>query len=99
MAESGFHSEIAPSHPGIVSGATKVLERNKSDHEWWRASEPLLEEVFDPDRFPTASRIGPAAAEASGSAYDPEYSFEFGLQRLLDGIETLVRSRSELPDR
>jgi hypothetical protein len=30
---------------------------------------------------------------AYGSAYDPEYAFEFGLQRILDGVEALVRSR------
>ena len=32
VADSGFHSEIAPSHPGIVSGATKVLERKRTGH-------------------------------------------------------------------
>jgi AcrR family transcriptional regulator len=65
----------------------------KTDEEWWLANEPLLERVFDPDLYPTASRVGPAAADAYGSAYDPEYAFEFGLQRILDGVETLVRSR------
>jgi AcrR family transcriptional regulator len=91
------HAQGAARRSVEVAEAEK--HTGKSDHEWWRASEPLLEEIFDPDRYPTASRVGPAAAEAYGSAYDPEYSFEFGLQRLLDGIETLVRSRSELPDR
>jgi hypothetical protein len=64
----------------------------KTDEEWWLANEPLLEEVFDPDLYPTASRVGPAAADAYGSAYNPEYAFEFGLQRILDGVEALVRS-------
>jgi AcrR family transcriptional regulator len=65
----------------------------KTDEEWWLANEPLLEKVFDPDLYPTASRVGPAAADAYGSAYDPAYAFEFGLQRILDGVEALVRSR------
>ena len=65
----------------------------KTDEEWWLANEPLLEEVFDPDLYPTASRVGQAAADAYGSAYNPEYAFEFGLQRILDGVEALVRSR------
>jgi AcrR family transcriptional regulator len=65
----------------------------KTDDEWWMANQPLLEKVFDPNLYPTASRVGPAAAEAYGSAYDPEYAFEFGLQRILDGVEALVRSR------
>ena len=65
----------------------------KTDDEWWLANEPLLEKVFAPNLYPTASRVGSAAADAYGSAYDPEYAFEFGLQRILDGVEALVRSR------
>jgi AcrR family transcriptional regulator len=67
----------------------------KTDDDWWRVNEPLLRKVFDPDRYPTASRVGPAATEAYQAAYDPEYAFEFGLQRVLDGIEVLVGERSE----
>jgi AcrR family transcriptional regulator len=67
----------------------------KTDEEWWRANEPLLRRVFDPERYPTASRVGPAATEAYQAAYDPEYAFEFGLQRVLDGIEIFVGERSE----
>jgi AcrR family transcriptional regulator len=88
---------------GAARRSVEVAEAEKrtgrTDYEWWLANEPLLEEVFDPDLYPTASRVGPAAAEAYGAAYDPEYAFEFGLQCILDGVETLVRSRSERPDR
>ena len=80
-----------------VEAAEAEKRTGRTDYEWWLANEPLLEEVFDPDLYPTASRVGHAAAEVYGSAYDPEYAFEFGLQRLLDGIETLVRARSERP--
>ena len=76
-----------------VEAAEAEKRTGKTDYEWWTANEPLLEKVFDPDLYPTASRVGPAAAEAYGSAYDPEYAFEFGLQRVLDGVEALVRSR------
>jgi AcrR family transcriptional regulator len=82
---------------GAARRSVEVAEAEKrtgmTDEEWWLANEPLLEKVFDPDLYPTASRVGPAAAGAYGSAYDPEYAFEFGLQRILDGVETLVRSR------
>lgn len=67
----------------------------KTDSEWWRANEPLLSKVFDPERYPTASRVGQASSEVYQAAYDPEYAFAFGLQRILDGIEALVRERSE----
>jgi hypothetical protein len=70
-----------------------------TDDEWWSANAPLLEKVFDAERYPTAARVGEAAAEAYGAAYDPEHAFEFGLQRVLDGIEAFVGARSEQPDR
>jgi hypothetical protein len=66
-----------------------------SDEQRWRAVAPLLEAVFEADRYPTAARVGAAA----GAAYDPEHAFEFGRQRVLDGIEALVHARAAQPDR
>ncbi|HLU27983.1 MAG TPA: TetR/AcrR family transcriptional regulator C-terminal domain-containing protein [Glycomyces sp.] len=61
-----------------------------SDREWWEANGPLLEEVLDPERFPTAVRVGRAAGEARGTAFDPRHAFEFGLERTLDGLAALI---------
>jgi AcrR family transcriptional regulator len=85
------HAQGAARRSVEVTEAEK--RTGKTDNEWWLANEPLLEKVFDPNLYPTASRVGSAAADAYGSAYDPEYAFEFGLQRILDGVEALVRSR------
>ncbi|WP_433613316.1 TetR/AcrR family transcriptional regulator [Dactylosporangium sp. CA-139114] len=57
----------------------------RSDTEWWEAWAPLLSEVLDPARFPTAARVGQAAGEEYGAG-DPVRTFTFGLQRVLDGI-------------
>ncbi|WP_433083092.1 TetR/AcrR family transcriptional regulator [Dactylosporangium sp. CA-052675] len=57
----------------------------RSDTEWWEAWAPLLSEVLDPARFPTAARVGQAAGEEYGAG-DPVRAFTFGLQRVLDGI-------------
>jgi AcrR family transcriptional regulator len=86
---------------GYVRGATlslvettRVVERTGlSDHEWWDAMAPTLARVFDAERFPLATRIGTAASERYGGAYDPELAFEFGLERVLDGVEALVERR------
>jgi AcrR family transcriptional regulator len=64
-----------------------------SDQEWWDAHAPILNQVFDPARYPTAVRVGTAAGEAHQAAYNPEHAFEFGLQRVLDGIEAFVAKR------
>ncbi|WP_432985298.1 TetR/AcrR family transcriptional regulator [Dactylosporangium sp. CA-233914] len=57
----------------------------QSETEWWAAWSPLLAEVLDPARFPTAARVGQAAGEEYGAG-DPARAFAFGLERVLDGI-------------
>lgn len=61
-----------------------------TDEEWWAANAPLLAKLVDPDRYPTASAVGTAVGSAQNSAYDPAHNFEFGLQRVLDGIAAFV---------
>ncbi len=65
-----------------------------SHEQWWHARAPILGKLADFNLYPTASRVGTAAGEAYNSPYDAEEAFEFGLQRVLDGIEALVRTRS-----
>ncbi|GAB2612861.1 TetR/AcrR family transcriptional regulator [Streptomyces capparidis] len=64
-----------------------------SDEEWWEANAPLLERVFDPERYPTAARVGAAAGQAHQAAYDPDHAYTFGLRRVLDGLGVLVEAR------
>ena len=78
-----------------------------SDDEWWNARAPLLDELV-PDyaeRFPVISRIGAEQAfDQVDRAPDDETpylerdvldTFEFGLARLLDGIEAFIASRAD----
>jgi AcrR family transcriptional regulator len=65
-----------------------------TDHAWWEEHAPLLDEVLDPERFPVAVRVGSAASDAYAGLWDPAHTFEFGLARVLDGVEALVRQRS-----
>lgn len=80
---------------GTVGGVQEKVSAERAtgttEREWWAATAPYLDRVFDPARFPTVARVGPVAGEALQAAYDPERSFAFGLDRLLDGIEVLVR--------
>jgi AcrR family transcriptional regulator len=77
-----------------VEASHAAQRTGKTDDEWWAANAPLLEKVFDPERYPTAARVGAAAGAAYEAAYDPERAFEFGLQRVLDGIEAFVQARA-----
>jgi AcrR family transcriptional regulator len=82
-----------------LESAQAEQQTGMSNEQWWGAHAPLLEKVFDASRYPTAARVGSAAGEAHGGAYEPEHAFEFGLQRVLDGIEVLIERRSAKPGR
>ena len=90
-------SLIAGHVEGAARRSVEIAQAERStgvtDEQWWSARAPLLAELVDFSRFPTATRVGAAAGEAHGSAFDPDHAFEFGLQRVLDGIEALVRTR------
>jgi AcrR family transcriptional regulator len=80
-----------------VSGAVRAAvlaeqaeqRTGRSEAQWWAEYAPLLDEVLDPARYPTAARIGQAAGEEYGAG-DAERAFEFGLERVLDGIALFV---------
>ncbi|MFD3518386.1 TetR/AcrR family transcriptional regulator C-terminal domain-containing protein [Streptomyces sp. NPDC058657] len=52
----------------------------------------LLRKVTDPERFPAVSRL--LHSREMEAPDEPDYDFEFGLERILDGVEVLVRRRS-----
>ncbi|EHR52632.1 transcriptional regulator [Saccharomonospora marina XMU15] len=78
---------------GAARGAVEYAQAERAtgiaDEEWWRRYEPLLTKVFDAEKFPVAAEVGAAAGQEYGAA-DPARAFEFGLERLLDGVAVLV---------
>jgi AcrR family transcriptional regulator len=85
----------------LVAGMTRIetalrRERDETgldDAQWWRAVMPTLEPVVDPERFPTAVRVGLATQDARGGDFWSDEAFQFGLDRLLDGIAVLIEGR------
>jgi AcrR family transcriptional regulator len=73
-----------------VESAQVVERTGQTDAQWWSAYEPLVERVFDAERYPLAARVGTAASEQYDGPYDSEHAFEFGLERVLDGVEAYV---------
>jgi AcrR family transcriptional regulator len=79
-----------------VTGATRVgveseqmaRDSGVSDVQWWEERASFWEEYFDPERFPMISKV-----YAEGG-YDEQLDhFDFGLQRILDGIEATLAER------
>jgi AcrR family transcriptional regulator len=72
---------------GFVQGIAAQEPASTPDTTWWEAAGPLLAELVDPELYPLASRVGTAAGEAQGGAYDADRAYEFGLKRIIEGLE------------
>ncbi|MER6321383.1 TetR/AcrR family transcriptional regulator [Streptomyces coelicoflavus] len=80
---------------GYVVGAARTqvyqeeAERRSglTDAEFWAAQEPALVKAMTSGRYPVLASL---SEDAFGTGFD---HFEFGLQRILDGLEVLVASR------
>ncbi|MEU6204930.1 TetR/AcrR family transcriptional regulator [Micromonospora musae] len=78
---------------GAVEQAQAAERTGLTEQQWWHAHAPYLEKAMDPRRFPLAARVGAAAGQEYQAAGDPARAFDFGLARILDGIEVLIRGR------
>ncbi|MFF7391630.1 TetR/AcrR family transcriptional regulator [Streptomyces scabiei] len=80
---------------GYVVGAARTqLYAEEAEHrtgltdtEFWQAQAPILEELMLSGRYPLLAGL---SEDAFGSDFD---HFEFGLQRMLDGLEVFVNRR------
>jgi AcrR family transcriptional regulator len=70
--------------------ARATTDSAMSDADWWAANQPVLERALDPEAYPRAVRVGSAAGEAQGSAWDAGRAWRFGLARTLDGLGALI---------
>ncbi|WP_336207033.1 TetR/AcrR family transcriptional regulator [Nonomuraea sp. LPB2021202275-12-8] len=74
----------------LVEIAQAERSSGVSEEEWWGSRDSLYAEL---DRYPVLTSLW-----ESGGYDDPEDPFEFGLARILDGIELLVQRRDESRD-
>ncbi|MFQ6393687.1 TetR/AcrR family transcriptional regulator C-terminal domain-containing protein [Nocardia sp. KC 131] len=67
-------------------------ESAMTDQQWWERVAPMLEQVFDADRYPLAARVGAVAGQTHDAAYSADHAYEFGLARVLDGLARLIEN-------
>ena len=79
-----------------AAGDARAVTRDSAlgDKQWWERAGPLLASFVDERAYPLAARVGSAAGAAHGGAYSPDHAYEFGLERLLDGLGALVDRRA-----
>lgn len=106
-AVSAVASFVRGSAKAVADARTAEQVTGVSDDEWWNARSPLLEELVPPEawaeRYPTATRLQAEHAfdqpdrdpddDTPYTVKEALDAFEFGLQRLLDGIEAYVAAR------
>lgn len=72
-----------------VHALSAAEDTGVSDEEWWATQEPVLTEAMAMGSYPTLAGM---AEDAFGASH--EQIFEFGLQRLLDGIAGFIARRA-----
>jgi AcrR family transcriptional regulator len=74
--------------------AREVEQRSGiTDEQWWARNAELLQGLIDPSLYPTTVRVGESYKAAKDRGLDPARNFEFGLQRVLDGMEVFITGR------
>ncbi|QES42263.1 TetR family transcriptional regulator [Streptomyces venezuelae] len=80
---------------GYVTGVARtqvhemeaVTRSGLSEQDFWAAQAPTLERIMKSGRYPTLAGL-------TDDSFGPDFDhFEFGLQRLLDGLDALVARR------
>ena len=106
-AVSAVSNFVRGSAKAVADARAAEQATGLSDDDWWNARSSLLDELLPPaqfaERYPTATRLDQEHAfdQADRSpGDDTPYTvkealdaFEFGLRRLLDGIEAFVDNR------
>ena len=87
---AGFAANVARAEHAV---RRTERESGMTDAEWWEANYETLTEVMAHREYPIAGRVGSAAGEAYQAGSDPRRELEFGLARILDGIEAYVSRR------
>lgn len=74
----------------LAEVAAEERDSGVSEQEWWGSRDSFYERLY---RYPAITRLW-----RSGAWDEQEDAFTFGLARLLDGIELLIRSRDKSRD-
>jgi AcrR family transcriptional regulator len=86
LTVDGFVTGLARSR---LQHTAAIEETGLSDEEFWSRHLPVLESAMASGDYPAMSAL---SEDAFGLGWDE--SFEWGLQRLLDGIAALIESRA-----
>ena len=87
---AGFAANVARAEQAV---RRTERESGMTDAEWWEANYQELTDVMAHRQYPIAGRVGTAAGEAYQAGSDPGRELEFGLARIIDGVEAHLAAR------
>ncbi|NUK09861.1 TetR/AcrR family transcriptional regulator [Streptomyces lunaelactis] len=71
-----------------IQAVEAVQETGLSDEEFWGGQQPFLEKAMESGEYPLMAAL---SEDTFGAGFD---HFGFGLRRLIDGLDVLVRQRT-----
>lgn len=81
---------------GALQAAREAREAERrtgqTDEQWFASIGELLEGRLDPADYPVVQRLREGGRGKSAQG-DPQARFEFGLERMLDGLEAFIAAR------
>lgn len=79
----------------LALGAAEQARRaGITTEQWWATFGGLWEEVAAEERYPALAAATSAARSTPPTEDEPAASWRFGLQRVLDGVEAFIQTRS-----
>jgi AcrR family transcriptional regulator len=83
---------------GFVAGAARAdlaarritASTAMTDAQWWEINAPILDRIVDGSRYPISGRVGSTVGELFNAVSNPQHAWEFGLARVLDGVEQYI---------
>lgn len=97
--ETGLAADVLQDYiSGALRSAREAREAEQlsglSDEQWFSIVWPVLEKHLDPKSFETVSQLSEGRRERSRSPDQRTARFEFGLERVLDGLEAFIDRRA-----
>jgi hypothetical protein len=92
LSAQALQNYIAGAQKSAHDARAVEAESGISDAEWAEMLGPALERHVNQADYPTLSRMGEARRPRESTANAER--FEFGLERILDGLEAYIRERS-----
>jgi AcrR family transcriptional regulator len=98
MADAALAAEAVQNYvTGALHTAREAREAERqsglTDEQWFQIVGPMLEERIDLAAYPAIARMRDSGPKKSRSADELTARFEFGLERVLDGLDAFIRRR------